>query len=465
MKMKKYKWIIFYTTVAGTFLAILDGTTVNIALFKIAQDFALKMTQVQWVYIAYMLVLTIFLPFFGKLGDIFQRNKVYAAGYLLFGLGAFLNFTAHNFYLLIIYRCIEALGGSILLSNANAIISSVFRGEKRAKIMGINGAIIALGGMSGPVIGGVLMNLFGWNHIFLIHVPFAIAGAFLAYKTIPSFRVTRMFEFDYAGFLLFTLFLSCMLVCIAQGHTWGWLSPVILSIASLAVVCGILFYLREHHIQYPLIDFKMFKNRTILWGNIALITCYGAMFSSNILFPFFAQDIMEFNPLRTALLMLPFSVTVAVMAPLVGIMAAKFGSKYLTCLGAATIAAALLIFATLRGNSSLAVIVIAHALLGGGSALFQAPANVAIMEATNKHDFGISSGLMALSRNFGTMTGIGLAVTVFDMVKSFYVKNNMLYDLAFVKSYHITLYFGVLFALICAVISCFAFKKNKEQVF
>ncbi len=344
--MKKYKWIIFYVTVVGTFLSILDGTTVNIALYKIAQDFSLEMSQVQWVYIAYMLVLTSFLPFFGKLGDIFERNKVYAAGYLLFGLGAFLNFTAHKFELLILYRCIEALGGSILLSNANAIISSVFRGEKRAKVMGVNGAIIALGGMSGPAIGGILMNLFGWNYIFLIHVPFAIAGMFLAYNVIPSIRVTRVLKFDYIGFVLFTVFLLSTLIWIAQGYSWGWFSPVILSVAATAIVCAVLFYLREHAISYPMVNFKMFKNRTILLGNIALITCYGAMFSSNILFPFFAQDIMKFNPLKTALLMLPFSFTVAIMAPIVGVMAGKFGSRYLTCLGGATIAASLLIFAT-----------------------------------------------------------------------------------------------------------------------
>jgi MFS family permease len=113
----------------------------------------------------------------------------------------------------------------------------------------------------------------------------------------------------------------------------------------------------------------------------------------------------------------------------------------------------------------LAVIIIAHALLGAGSALFQSPANVAIMEATDKHEFGISSGIMALSRNFGTMIGIGFAVTIFDIVKSFYIKDNIAYSLSFIKSYHVTLYFGVLIAIVCAIISFFGFKKNKQKYF
>ena len=125
MSNKALKWTIFTVTVIGNFIAMLDSTSVNLALYPIANDLGVTMSQVQWVIIAYMLTLTIFLPFFGKLGDIFAKNKLYSIGFILFALGAFLNTIAPTFELLILFRCIEALGASIMLSNASAIIATI----------------------------------------------------------------------------------------------------------------------------------------------------------------------------------------------------------------------------------------------------------------------------------------------------------------------------------------------------
>ncbi len=115
----------FVITAVGNFIAMLDSTSVNLALYPMARDLHVTMGQIQWVMIAYMLILTVFLPFFGKLGDIFPKNKMYTTGFLLFGIGAFLNTTAPTFPLLIAYRCLEAIGASILLSNGQAIIASI----------------------------------------------------------------------------------------------------------------------------------------------------------------------------------------------------------------------------------------------------------------------------------------------------------------------------------------------------
>ena len=155
----------FVIAAVGNFIAMLDATTVNLALYPMSVDLHVTMSQIQWVMIAYMLVLTVFLPFFGKLGDIFPKNKLYALGFSIFALGAFLNTTAPTFGLLITYRCIEAIGASIMLSNAQAIIAGIFKKERRGKALGLNGCIVAIGGMSGPALGGILINAFGWHSV------------------------------------------------------------------------------------------------------------------------------------------------------------------------------------------------------------------------------------------------------------------------------------------------------------
>ena len=174
MHTHELKWTMFVITAIGNFIAMLDSTTVNLALYPMAVDLHVTMSQIQWVMIAYMLVLTVFLPFFGKLGDIFPKNKLYATGFGIFALGALLNTTAENFWLLIAYRCIEALGASIMLSNAQAIIASIFKNEKRGKALGLNGCIVAIGGMSGPALGGILINAFGWHSVFIPCIPVAL---------------------------------------------------------------------------------------------------------------------------------------------------------------------------------------------------------------------------------------------------------------------------------------------------
>ena len=291
MTNKSIKWTIFVITAIGNFIAMLDSTTVNLALYPMSVDLHVSMSKIQWVMIAYMLVLTVFLPFFGKLGDIFPKNKLYSTGFALFALGAFLNSTANNFGLLIAYRCLEALGASIMLSNAQAIIASIFKKERRGKALGLNGCIVAIGGMSGPAIGGVLINYYGWHSVFLPCVPIALAGAYYSYKMLPHIVKTdrKNFKFDYKGFIYFTVCLFALLLAIAEGHTWGWNSLKIIILGVITLVFGVLFYLRDHKINYPLIDFSLFKIRTFTYGNLGVMTSYMAMYTNSILLPFFLQ--------------------------------------------------------------------------------------------------------------------------------------------------------------------------------
>lgn len=124
---------------------------------------------------------------FGKLGDIFPKNKVYSAGFLIFAIGAILNSTTDNFFTLLAFRCIEASGASIMIANGPAVIATLFHGEARGKALGINACIVAIGGMSGPAVGGFLINTFDWHAIFLPSVPIALIGAYLSYKLLPKF--------------------------------------------------------------------------------------------------------------------------------------------------------------------------------------------------------------------------------------------------------------------------------------
>mgnify|MGYP003094275742 CR=1 FL=1 len=463
MSTKELKWTMFVITAIGNFIAMLDATTVNLALYPMAVDLQVSMSQIQWVMIAYMLVLTVFLPFFGKLGDIFPKNKLYSTGFAIFALGAFLNTTASSFWLLIAYRCIEALGASIMLSNAQAIIASIFKNEKRGKALGLNGCIVAIGGMSGPALGGILINAFGWHSVFMPCIPVALAGSYYAWKMLPHNIKTdiKNFKFDYRGFFYFTISLFALLLAISEGHTWGWNSLKIIALGIITLIFGVLFYIRDHHINYPLINFSMFKIKPFTFGNLAVMMSYMAMYTNSILLPFFLQEILKYNAMVTGLLILPYSVTLSITAPISGRLSGKYGSRYLTLAGPAVYCIALLMFTLYDKNAAMWQIIAASGIMGIGNGLFQSPSNNAIMTSVKHEELGLASGILALSRNMGNILGVAVTITLFETFRNIFLENGKIYDLAFLTAYKATMCFGIMFGIICFTFAFIAYKPNK----
>ncbi len=463
MHTHELKWTMFVITAIGNFIAMLDSTTVNLALYPMAVDLHVTMSQIQWVMIAYMLVLTVFLPFFGKLGDIFPKNKLYATGFGIFALGALLNTTAENFWLLIAYRCIEALGASIMLSNAQAIIASIFKNEKRGKALGLNGCIVAIGGMSGPALGGILINAFGWHSVFIPCIPVALIGSYYAWKMLPHNVKTdiKNFKFDYRGFFYFTISLFALLLAISEGHTWGWNSLKIITLGIVTLIFGVLFYIRDHHFNYPLINFEMFKIKPFTFGNLAVMMSYMAMYTNSILLPFFLQEILKYNAMLTGLLILPYSVTLSIIAPIAGRLSGKYGSRYLTIAGPCVYCIALLMFTLYGKNAAMWQIVLASGIMGIGNGLFQSPSNNAIMTSVESEQLGLASGILALSRNMGNILGVAVTITLFETFRNIFLENGKIYDLAFLTAYKVTMCFGILFGLTCLTFAYIAYKPHK----
>ena len=318
--------------------------------------------------------------------------------------------------------------------------------------------------MSGPAVGGFLINYFDWHAIFLPSVPIAITGAILSYKLIPSYMKKKVFKFDYKGFLYFTVGLLALLLAISEGHTWGWKSVKIIALGVLTLIFGGLFYFRDKKINYPLINFKMFKIKTFTFGNIAVMTSYMCMFTNGVLLPFFLQEIVKYNALVTGLLILPYSIASSAVAPFAGSYAGKNGSRYLTILGPSIYIIALIIFTTFNPSTPMWEIVMASVIMGIGNGCFQSPSNNAIITCVNKDELGIASGILSLSRNLGNILGVAITITLFDSFKTAMLDDGILYQTAFLKSYHLTMCFGILFGVVCLLCSFIAYAPQKEKI-
>ena len=464
MNTRRLKWFICALVITGNFIGMLDSTSVNLALYPIAENLEITLSQVQWVVIAYMLILTVLLPFFGKLGDLFPKNKVYGSGFLIFSIGALLCSTAQSLNFLILYRIIEALGASVMVANGPAVIASMFKGARRGKALGINGSLVAVGGMTWPAVGGFLIDTFSWHAIFLPTVPIAILCAILSFRYIPSYHKKRMFKFDYKGFLYFTVALFALLLAISEGHSWGWNSVQIILLGIITLIFGGLFYFRDKKINYPLIDFKMFKIKSFTFGNIAVMHSYMCMFTNAVLLPFFLLEILKYNAFLAGLLILPYSVASSAVAPFAGSYSGRHGSKVLTLIGPSIYIIALIIFTTFNTTTPMWEIILASVIMGVGNGCFQSPSNNAIITSVDNDELGIASGILSLARNLGNILGVAITISLFSSFRNHFLQDGLIYQKAFLKSYHLTMCVGIIFGITCLVCAYIAYHTDKAEV-
>lgn len=459
----KLKWIIFVVSAIGGFLAMMDSNTVNVALYEIAHDFNIDIDHAQWAVTAYILILSTFLTLFGKLNDLVSRKNLYALGYLVFALGAFFNTISFNLITLILARMVQATGASILLSNNYAIISSIFKGNERARALGFSTALMALAGMSGPMIGGFLMHYTSWRVIFVPSIVIGLIGAYYSMKYIPEIVHKSEFKFDYKGMIYMLIATLSMLLVIAKGHAWGFLSERIIILTFLFIIFSFIFYFQEKRISYPVVNFELFKSKVFTYGNFALLIAYFALFTNAILFPFYTQEVLNLSPLKTAVLIMPFSFMFMLMALLNGKMSKKLHSSILMTTGTVLIILGYILFTTVGENLTYLNIVIAQALIGAGSGCYQPSVNALIVSIAPPGKMGIASGILAMFRNVGMLLGITISVSIFDFVKNNSLSKGIDETVAFLNGYHCAIYWAVFFGIVCAILSYMSHKAYKKE--
>ena len=460
----KLKWIIFTVSAIGGFLAMMDSNTVNVALYQIADDFNISINAAQWAVTVYILILSTFLTLFGKLNDLVSRSNLYAFGYLIFAFGAFLNTFSFNLIMLILSRIVQATGASILLSNNYAIISSIFKGNKRAKALGFSTALMALAGMSGPILGGFLMHYFSWRSIFVPSIVIVLIGAYYSKKYIPEIVHKSEFKFDYFGMVYMLIAILSMLMVISKGHDWGWTSHRIIFFGVLFVVFGAIFYFQEKKIPYPVVNFELFKSKVFTYGNFALLVAYFALFTNALLFPFYTQEVLGKSPVMTAVLILPFSIMFMILALLNGKLTKKLHSSILMTTGTILIVLGYVVFTTIGESFVYWNIIVGQALIGAGSGCYQPSVNALIVSVAPIGKMGIASGILAMFRNVGMLLGISISISIFDYAQKLALLKGLDKNASFIEGYRMAIYWAIIFGIICAILSYMSHKAYKNEM-
>lgn len=407
------KWLTLAVVGAGTFMSALDGSVVNTALPIIGKATGATVSGLEWVVLVYLLTVSSSLLSFGRLSDIYGQRGLYVAGLGVFSLGSLMCGFATSVEMLVGFRAFQALGAAMLFALGPAVLTGAFPRHERGRALGMQATVTYLGLATGPALGGILTQHFGWQSIFFINVPIGAIVIAAAVKSIKSNIIPTHQPFDPIGAVTLAVTLFSLIYAVSKGNDFGWNSTIIVALLVIALLSFIVFVVVEHRSKHPLLDLKLFSNVTFSASTLAAFLNYMATSSLAFLMPFYLIHARNFTPSVAGLILISTPATMALLAGPSGFISDKIGVRIPATLGMAITAAGLLSLRMLNASSTPLQIVPHLILIGIGVGIFTSPNNSAIMGSAPLNRQGVAGAILAAARNIGFAVGIAVAGLIY----------------------------------------------------
>ncbi len=406
--------LILLNVCVGQFIVGLDQRALLVALPTLTHTFHASLTTIQWVLLIYDLTLIGLVITVGRLGDLFGRRRFYTSGFLLFVLSSALCGVSQSAGQIIFFRGLQAMGGAMISANGRAVASIAVPSNERGKAMGLISMAFHIGFLTGPTLGGFIIDTIGWRWIFFLNLPIGIWGAYLAWKLLEESKehVERV-SVDFPGAVLLMITCSLFIYGMNQLPHVGWRDPVVVRTLSLSALTLALFIWTELRARMPILDFALFKNRLFTASMFSLFFITSTQSAISFLMPFYLQNILHFTPTQMGWIIVANSVVIVMVAPLAGWLSDRLGSRALCTFGSIVIVIGQFFIASLGIDSSIPRIIFPIALIGLGWAFFNSPNQSAILGAVPRDKVGTASGMNTTTARTGGAMGVALAATLF----------------------------------------------------
>ncbi|MBS1884587.1 MAG: MFS transporter [Actinobacteria bacterium] len=386
------RWLIA-VTVAGSGMAFLDGTVVNVALPKIGEDLNASTSALQWILNGYLLTLASLILLGGSLGDRLGRRRIFQAGVALFTLASALCAAAPTVELLVFARLLQGVGGALLTPGSLAIIEASFRPADRPRAIG---AWSGLGGVAtafGPLLGGWLIAAISWRAIFLINLPIGVFVWWAASRHVPESRdPAATGKLDLSGALLAAIGLGGTTYALIEAPEGGGAAVILTAVIGVAALVA--FFWRERTTANPMLPLSIFSSRQFSAANGVTFAVYAALGVFFFLFVSFLQISMGYTPIEAGSASLPVTFLMLVGSARAGELAQRIGPRIPLTLGPLIIAAGLLLMLPINpGDSYITAVLPAVLVFGIGLTLVVAPVTATVLAAVDSSRSGIASGV------------------------------------------------------------------------
>jgi DHA2 family methylenomycin A resistance protein-like MFS transporter len=393
----------------GYFMTILDVTIVNVALVDIKEHLSANVTGLQWIVDGYALVFASFLLTGGALGDRRGSRTVFLVGLALFTLASMLCSLAPMLLVLQIARAFQGLGAALLVPNSLALLPTIFPdARKRAQAIGVWAAVASIGATSGPLLGGFLVNTFGWRSIFLINLPIGVLCFLLTSRSIVPSAPQGGRSLDLPGQGASILALGMLTFALIEGNSLGIRSPLILATYAGSVLFFLVLLWREKTTSHPMLPLALFQKRTFSATNVVALcqtfTFMGFIFVMSL----FLQEVKHYPPSLTGLALFPAFGSALVTTSLSGGLMARFGSKRVMVIGLLVSALGCFGLVLVDSQTSYLLLACLLAILGGGLAFVLPAMTESAISHAPQAQSGIASGMLNVSRQVGGVIGVAI---------------------------------------------------------
>ncbi len=411
----------------------IDGTILNVALPTIARDLDTTSSELVWINSAYIITFGSTILLSASIGDKFGRKRVLQLGMAVFILGSVLSGLsdlADSATFLIFARAIQGLGAGAIPPSTLSLIRSTFEDEKeRARAIGVWAGMSAIGLAVGPILGGLILNSTeAWGWIFYINVPIVILGQVMILRNVEESKDASAAPIDVPGALLSLAGLFALFYGLIEGPVQGWDSAPVLGAFVLAAVLLTAFIRYELRAKFPELDPRLFLSAPFTSGILAIAVAFLALMGLVYELTLYLQTVRDYSPLKAGVALVPFAVSLLIVAPLAPKIAERRGDRRTVMAGMAILAAGLLAFLAANEDSSYLVVLVGLLLAGAGVSLIQPPASAAMMSSVSADKAGMASGTNAAIRQIGASFGIAVMGGIGQSVFSSHLTDSSIYE-------------------------------------
>ena len=387
----------------------LDVTIVNVALPSIGHDFHASVSGLQWTVDAYTLVLASFLMLSGSTADRLGRKRIFLTGLAAFSLGSLLCSLAPSLPLLISFRILQAVGGSMLNPVAMSIITNTFHDPReRAQAVGVWAAVIGISMALGPVVGGLLVNTLGWPAIFWINLPVGLVAIILTVRFVPESRAPRARRVDAMGQVLVIALLASLTYGIIEAPEHGWGSPLILTafcVTGVALAGLVGWESRRHE---PLINLRFFRSVPFSGAAIVAVAAFATLGGFLFMNTLYLQEVRHFSPLEAGVCTLPMALMTMIWPPVSGRLVGTRGARLPLTISGVALFASCFLLSRVTTTPSWIYLFVSYVIFGVGFGFVNAPITTTAVSGMPRAQAGVAAAIASTSRQVGSTVGVAV---------------------------------------------------------
>jgi EmrB/QacA subfamily drug resistance transporter len=406
-------------TCISTLVVNANTSAVSILLPAISDDTGMSVDTLQWAVTGYSLVGAAVIITSGSLGDVFGRKRIFQLGLALFVVSCVMIALAQTGGMVIAGRLIQGASGATILACGLSLLSVATTGEANLRAVSLWGAAAAVGAAAGPLLGGLLVDITGWQGLFWIDAGVAVGCMALTYFTVSeSSDPDRPRSIDYAGTLLVALTLVPLILGVSKSGDWGWFSVATLGCFAISVVAGYAFVKVEQRVRIPLLDLALLRNRILVGATICILIGAGTINGLMYLLSLYFQNpaALGFSPLQAGIATLPATVGLVVVAPLVPKLSNKLGGRQTIGAGFVFMTVGFAAIGFTHASWEYAAFLVPVVAIAVGMGLSNGPSSSAATASVPQNQVGGASGVSNMARYVGAAVATALAATVYGSV-------------------------------------------------